>query len=204
MEASSMLIRSASENDAAAILDIYRGFIRNTVVTFEEEVPTLEQFRARMQSISCEYPFLVCEDGGRIAGYAYAHRHQSRESYRYGAELSVYLRPHYTGLGVGRAICDAIADILKLQGVQTLYSAVSLPNDASCALHRSMGFEEAGLWRNSGYKKGRWVDVQWYQLAIGDYPERPGKLYPVGEVNPTAIAAILKRASERIAVVSEE
>jgi len=204
MDTPRLIIRPAAPGDAAAILDIYRNFILNTTVTFEETVPTLEQFRARMDSIMAEYPFLVCEDGGRIAGYAYAHRHQSREAYRYSAELSIYLRPHYTGLGIGRAMCDAMVELLRMQGVQTVYSAVSMPNDASCALHEAMGFEQAGLWKNTGYKKGRWIDILWYQLALGDYPEKPADLITFDQINAASVAAVLTNASSRVGGQVEE
>jgi len=132
-----LTVRPATSSDICAILDIYSHYINNSTVTFETDVPSAEEFRMRCEEIMTEYPFLVCQDGSHIAGYVYAHRHQSRAAYKYSAELSVYLRPHYTGLGIGRVLCETIIEFLKLQNVQTVYSAVSLPNDASCALHRA-------------------------------------------------------------------
>lgn len=199
MKNTRLIIRPATVSDTAAILDVYRNFVLNSTVTFEEEVPTLEQFRARIGEITAEHPFLVCEDGGHVAGYAYAHRHQSRAAYRYSAELSVYLRPHYTGLGIGRAMCDAVVELLRMQGVQTVYSAISLPNEPSCALHKAMGFTPAGVWKNTGYKKGRWIDIEWYELAIGDYPKQPSGLTAWSMLEPSSIASVLARANEKIA-----
>lgn len=198
MSAPKLTIRQAVPADAASILDIYSHYINNTTATFEMEVPSAEQFRSRLEGIMGEYPFLVCDDGGHIAGYAYAHRHQSRAAYKYSAELSVYLRPHYTGLGIGRALCEAVIELLKLQNVQTVYSAVSLPNEASCALHRSLGFEPAGLWRNTGRKHGRWIDIQWFQLVIGCYPPEPDTFVPVGLVDRSGAAAILRSAGDNL------
>lgn len=198
MDAPRLIVRPAAVSDAAAILDVYRNFILNTTVTFEEEVPGVEQYRERMNGIMAEYPFLVCEDGGRVAGFAYAHRHQSRSAYRYGAELSIYLRPHYTNLGIGRAMSEAIAQLLRMQGVQTLYSAVSVPNAASEALHDSMGFTRVGLWKNTGYKKGRWLDIAWYELPLGDYPEHPAPLLTFGQLDPAQVAGVMKAATARI------
>ncbi len=204
MDAPRLIIRPAATGDAAAILDVYRNFVLNTTYSFEEVVPTLEQYRARMDGILARYPFLVCEDGGRIAGFAYAHRHQSRSAYRFGAELSIYLRPHYTNLGIGRAMCDAIIDILRLQGVQTVYSAISQPNDASVALHEAMGFSLVGRWKNTGYKKGRWLDIVWYELVIGDYPEQPSEVVSFDRLDAGAVAGILKTATARINEGAEE
>ncbi len=194
-----LIVRPAASSDIGAILDVYSHYINNTTVTFEEEVPSAGQFRMRCEEIMTEYPFLVCQDGSHIAGYAYAHRHQSRSAYKYSAELSVYLRPHYTGLGIGRVLCEAIIELLKLQNVQTVYSAVSLPNDASCALHRSLGFEPAGLWRNTGRKKERWIDIQWFELVIGNYPEVPGEIIPFNRLNPAEVTGILRAAGDTLA-----
>ena len=198
MDAPRLIIRPAATGDAAAILDVYRNFVLNTTYSFEEVVPTLEQYRARMDGILARYPFLVCEDGGRIAGFAYAHRHQSRSAYRYGAELSIYLRPHYTGLGIGRIMCEVLIDLLRLQGVQTVYSAISQPNEPSCALHESMGFTVVGHWKNTGFKKGRWIDIVWYQKPIGEYPDDPGELLTFDRLDPGSVADIMKKATEAV------
>jgi len=198
MASKNLTLRLATMGDAGAILDIYSHFINNTAITFEQEVPSAEDFHDRIAKIMAKYPFLVCEDGGRIVGYAYANRHQTRASYRYSAELSVYLRPQYIGLGIGRALCRAIIELLKLQNIQTVYSAVSLPNDPSCAMHDALGFSRAGLWRNTGRKHGRWIDILWYELVIGDYPDDPAPVIPFDRIDrPTAIA-ILRRAAREL------
>lgn len=203
MDTPRLTVRPATTGDAAAVLDIYRNFILNTTVTFEEEVPTLEQFRARVADIMAEYPFLVCDDGGRIAGYIYAHRHQPRSAYRYGAEISVYLRPHYTGLGIGRILCDTMLELLRRQGVQIVYSAISLPNERSCALHEAAGFRQTGIWCKTGYKKGRWIDVALYELAIGDFPAQPEPLKTFDQLDTASVAGILTRANERLSADTE-
>jgi len=199
MTSGRLTLRPAVISDAGVILDIYTHFINNTSITFEEEVPSADSFRHRMEDIMAEYPFLVAEDGGRIAGFAYAHRHQSRAAYKYSAELSVYLRPHYTGLGIGSVLCRTIIDLLKLQNVQTVYSAVSLPNDPSCAMHKALGFHEAGLWRNTGRKQGRWLHIQWYELVIGDYPDMPEPVVPFNELDRGAVTDILRAAGDALA-----
>lgn len=198
MSNSKLIIRTATADDAGAVLDVYSHYINNTTATFEETVPSAEQFRLRMEEIMEDYPFLVCMDGSRIAGYAYAHRHQSRSAYRYGAELSVYMRPKYVGLGIGRILCDTLIALLRLQNVQTVYSAVSLPNDASCALHSAMGFTQAGLWENAGYKKNRWIDVVWYRLAVGSYPDRPAPFVRFGQLDTAAVCSVLSDAAQKL------
>lgn len=198
MSAQNLSLRLATVGDAGAILDIYSHYINNTAVTFEQAVPSAEEFHARLLGIMAQYPILVCEDGGRVIGYAYGSRHQSRAAYCYSAELSVYLRPQYVRLGIGRVLCKALIELMKTQNVQTVYSAVSLPNDASCAMHEALGFTRAGLWRNTGRKLGRWIDIAWYELAIGDYPDVPAPVIPFDEIDKPAVIALLRKYTREL------
>ena len=198
MSTERLFVRPAALSDSGAILDIYSHYITGSTVTFELTVPSQEDFRRRMADIMEDYPFLVCCDGGHIVGYAYAHRHQSREAYRYSAEISVYLRPHYTGLGIGKVLCEAVIELLKRQKVQTLYSAVSLPNEPSCALHEALGFSQVGLWRSTGRKLGQWLDIVWYELVLGDYPEEPEDILPFCGLDKSEVTKLLRTVSERL------
>lgn len=198
MASQNLSLRLATMGDAGAILDIYSHYINNTTFSFECEVPSAEEFHARMLGIMAEYPYIVCEDGGRIVGYAYAHRHQSRAAYCYSAELSVYLRPQYVGLGIGRLLSRAVIDLLRRQNVQTVYSAVSLPNDPSCAMHDALGFKQVGLWHNTGRKLGRWLDIAWYELVIGDYPDTPAPLIAFDELDKPTVIALLRKYTREL------
>lgn len=40
------------------------------------------------------------------------------------------------------------------------------PNEPSARLHRALGFEDAGLFREIGWKLGRWHDVHWMQKTL--------------------------------------
>ena len=114
-------LRQARLEDAQAILDIYAPYIRNTNITFEYEVPTLPEFRKRMEEIMEGYPYLICEINGAAAGYAYAHRYKERAAYQWDAELSVYLDERYARRGIGRAFYTALMEILKEQNVRNVY-----------------------------------------------------------------------------------
>ena len=198
MASHNLSLRLATMGDAGAILDIYSHYINNTAITFEQAVPSAEEFHARMHGIMAEYPYIVCEDGGRIVGYAYAHRHQSRAAYGYSAELSIYLRTQYIGLGIGRILCRALIDLLRRQNVQTVFSAVSQPNDPSCAMHEALGFTQAGIWHNTGRKQGRWIDIVWYELAIGDYPDEPEPVIPFDKLDKPTVIALLRKYSREL------
>ena len=108
-------IRLSAPQDAAALLDIYTPYITDTAVTFEYDVPTAEEFAARVREISAWYPYLVCERAGEIAGYAYAHRLRERAAYDWAAELSVYLARGMQGKGLGTMLYRCLIELLGLQ-----------------------------------------------------------------------------------------
>ena len=163
-----ILLRQACPEDAQAVLDIYAPYIRNTNITFEYEVPSLSEFRKRMEGIMEGYPYLVCEIDGVMAGYAYAHRYKERAAYQWDAELSVYLREDYARRGIGRAFYTALMEILKEQNVRNVYGIVTSPNPPSEALHALPWASRLfGVSQKTGYKLGRWIDVSGFERPIG-------------------------------------
>ena len=153
-----------------ALLSIYAPYVQDTAVSFEYDIPSLPEFQSRIRTISEEYPYLVCELDQNIVGYAYAHRHMERAAYQWNVEVSIYLLPQVQRRQIGTALYTALLEILKLQGLQTAISCITLPNDASLALHKSFGFTEIGVLRNAGYKFDAWRDVIWLQKALHEHP----------------------------------
>jgi len=193
-----MIFRFASAEDAGALLAIYAQYI-GTDVTFEYSLPGREEFARRIRDISAGYPYLVCEEGGRPVGYAYAHRHMEREAYQWNAELSVYLDGAHTGRGVGRALCGALFDLLALQGVRSVYSCVTLPNPPSERMHAALGFSRAGTFENAGYKNGAWHSVAWFRRDLLPHGPAPAPLLAVGAIPPQAAEEILKTRAAGLA-----
>ena len=187
------MIRPATPADTEALLAIYAPYI-DTSITFEYDLPTPAEFRARIESISRTYPYLVYEEEGRLLGYAYAHRYRERAAYQWGAELSVYVDKTAQGRGVGRALYAALMELLALQGVRTVYGVVTQPNEKSDRLHRGLGFSVAGVVHSAGFKAGRWHDVVTYEKAIGDYSGPPAPLKSIREADPAEIRRILQAA----------
>ncbi|HJA94045.1 MAG TPA: GNAT family N-acetyltransferase [Candidatus Eisenbergiella merdipullorum] len=197
-----IILRQACPEDAGAVLEIYAPYIRNTNITFEYEVPSLPEFRERMEGIMEGYPYLVCEIDGVMAGYAYAHRYKERAAYQWDAELSVYLRKENARRGIGRAFYTALMEILKEQHVRNVYGIVTSPNPPSEALHAAMGFRLAGVSLKTGYKLGKWIDVSCFERPLGDPDSPPEELLAVGQVPPERIAEILERAAGMIRLKS--
>ena len=166
-------IRLATLNDAEKILAIYSKYIKNTTITFEVEVPTLEAFQTRMKNIMSFFPWIVAEIDGEIAGYAYASKHGERAAYRWSADLSVYIDEKFHRHHLGTDLYDELIDLLKKQGFCTVYAAISTPNPKSEAFHQSYGFHRIGEFKNVGHKMNQWLGVTWYDLQIADYVSNP-------------------------------
>jgi L-amino acid N-acyltransferase YncA len=169
----SWTVRIASPGDAGDMVDIYAPFIRETAVTFENEVPSVEDFAARVAEILERFPWLACEDGGRVIGYAYACPHRARHAYRWSVETSIYVAEGRRKSGVGRALYGALLEILGVQGLCNAYAGITLPNAESAAFHESFGFRWIGTFPAVGYKQGAWRDVGWWHLRLGEGSSEP-------------------------------
>lgn len=166
-------LRFALPSDAESVLNIYAPFVRDTAVTFEYEVPSLSSYTERMERIMTAYPFILCEIGGRVAGYAYASRHRERAAYLWAVESSVYIDPAFQGQGLGKRLYGALFEVLRRQGFLLVYAVVTLPNPMSERLHASLGFSEIGVHRCAGYKLGSWHDVKWFEYFLSEPPSSP-------------------------------
>jgi len=180
------------ENDAKEILEIYRPYIENTTITFEYEVPSVKEFKERIMKILEEYPYIVCEYDKKIIGYAYAHRVWSRAAYQWDAELSVYTNENYSGNGIGKKLYKMLMEILKLQNVVNVYGCVTYPNENSDKLHEYLGFNKVGIFKNAGYKFGKWIGVTWFEKAILEHCENPKPLKKILDVDKNKIKYIFK------------
>ncbi len=185
-----MKIRFATPADSSALLRIYAQYI-TTSITFEYALPSEREFSERIAAISATYPYLVCEKDNRIIGYAYAARHRERAAYQWGAELSVYLDQSSTSRGVGKKLYTLLMEILRLQGIRTVYGGVTVPNEKSEALHTALGFRILGIFQNAGYKDGEWRDVVWFEKAIADYTHSPKPLVAISNIPKEKIREIL-------------
>jgi len=159
-------IRLVTQKDAASIAEIYRPFVESTPISFEIEPPDELEIQKRIRGILPAYPWLVCEQGGRVVGYAYASRHRARAAYDWSVDASVYVHPDFQRRGIGRGLYVSLIRILRAQGFFNAYAGVTLPNAGSVGLHESIGFQAVGVYRNVGYKQGAWHDVGWWELAL--------------------------------------
>ena len=187
-----MNIRLAHPEDAEALLAIYGQYI-DTSITFEYVLPSRAEFEGRIREFSRDYPYLVCEDGGKIVGYGYAHRAMERAAYQWNAELSVYLDRDSRAKGLGKKLCLLLMELLRLQGIRTVYSVVTSPNPRSERLQQALGFGVAGVFHSSGYKDGAWHDVIWFEKAIAPYDQSPAPLRSFRDIPAEQTEAIIQK-----------
>jgi L-amino acid N-acyltransferase YncA len=161
------------ERDAVGCLAIYGPYVRDTAVSFEERVPTVEEFQRRIHETAATHPWLVLEEAGRIAGFAHGSRHRARAAYRWAADVTVYVAPSHHRRGVGRRLYSELLQRLQHQGLRVACAGITLPNEASVGLHRALGFEPVGVYRRIGFKHGTWHDVSWWQLELAPEGEDP-------------------------------
>lgn len=176
-----MKIRFAEPSDARACLAVYAQYI-DTAITFETVLPSEAEFAGRIRDYGAVYPWLLAEANGTVCAYAYAHRAQERAAYGWNAELSVYVSKDAAGQGLGTRLYRTLLELLAWQGVRTAYGVVTMPNEASAALHRKLGFHLLGTYHNTGYKNGRWRDVVWFEKPIGSFSGEPEPLLPIGSL----------------------
>ena len=169
---SEITIRPAVAQDARALSAIYAPYVEQTTVSFEETPPTPEEFERRIEKSRSRWQWLVAEIDRVVVGYAYGTQHRERPAYRWSVEVSAYVDAKYHRRGVGRALYDALFIDLADRGFCTAFAGITLPNEASVALHTRMGFTPIGVFCSIGWKFERWHDVAWFQRRLRDLPPR--------------------------------
>ena len=170
------MIEKVKTEDAEELLAIYAPYVKDTAISFEYEVPAVEEFRERIRQISAKYPYIKMVEDGKIMGYAYANTFKEREAYAWSVETTVYVRQDIRGHGTGRMLYEQLEKSLKSMGILDMNACIAytdeedehLTND-SYFFHKKMGFELVGTFHKSGYKFDRWYDMIWMEKMIGEH-----------------------------------
>ncbi len=169
-----MKIRRATAQDADGIAAIYAPIVRDTVISFEEDPPSVDEMRGRIAAVTAALPWLVGVDAaGRILGYVYAGHHRERAAYRWSVDTTAYVAEAHRGQGVGRQLYSALFEELTALGYFQAFAGISLPNAASVGFHEAMGFTPIGVYRDVGFKFGQWRDVGWWQKRLRETVDPP-------------------------------
>ena len=180
------MIRIARDEDATAIHAIYAPSITDGVATFETELPGVAAMRERICTRLQRYPWLVWEEAGDVLAYAYAGRFRERAAYDWIAETSIYVRGDAHRRGIARKLYGVLLDVMRLQGINQAVGVITLPGTVSVAMHEAMGFTPAGVWRQCGYKLGRWWDVGVWQKELQPATSPPRPVLRFAELSDTA------------------
>ena len=178
-----MNIRLATLKDAPALLKIYAPYVEQTPITFEYEVPDVEEFTSRMESVLEKYPYLVAENNGEILGYAYASAFKTRAAYSWSVETSIYVKMGVEHSGIGTLLYEKLEACLRRQNICNLCACIAYPNPPSEAFHERFGYRLAAHFNRSGYKQGEWHDMIWMEKELCAHSIPPLPFIPFPELN---------------------
>lgn len=160
-----IFVRSATINDIQDILGIYAYYVLNSVATFEEVPPSLEDMIERFNLVKEQnFPYLVLIEDGIICGYTYASKFHSRSAYRFTAENTVYIKNGLHGKGYGKVLMFELINNLRDMGIKNIIAHISNPQ--SIIFHKAIGFREVGTFEKVGFKFNKWIDTTFMQLKI--------------------------------------
>ena len=173
-------IRAVSEADAEELVEIYRYYVEHTAITYECHVPSVEEFRERIRHTLEKYPYLAAELDGKIVGYVYASPLNTRESYDWSVETSIYVAENARGQRIGSYLYQALENTLDAMHVINLNACIACPEEPdeyltnnSVEYHAHLGYQMVGKFHQRAYKFGRWYHMVWMEKAIAEHPETP-------------------------------
>ena len=182
-------IRAASPEDAPALLRVYAPYVKNTAITYEYDVPSVDEFSKRIETTLKRFPYLVLERGGEIIGYAYAGPLHSRPAYDWSVETSLYLSEDVRGGGLGRLIHDALENVLREQGFLNMNACIAYPEKEdeyltrnSAEFHAHLGYRMIGGFTKCAYKFRRWYGMVWMEKLIGEHLEDQPPVTPFPQI----------------------
>ena len=186
-EQSKMTVEKVNIEDAEELLRIYAPYVKETAISFEYEVPSVEEFADRIRHISSRYPYIKAVEDGKILGYAYAGPFKARAAYDWSVETTIYLARNAQKRGIGRMLYQALENELRRMGIHNLYACIAYPQTEdeyltknSAQFHAHLGYSTVGTFHSCGYKFDRWYDMVWMEKLIGEHQsgQSPIRPYP--------------------------
>ena len=191
-------ISKVDVTDSEKLLEIYTPYILNTAITFEYEVPSVQQFRQRVQDIMVKYPYLKAIKDDEIVGYAYANVFKNRAAYDWAVEVSIYIKKDMQKLGIGKKLYQALEKICQLQNITNLYACIAYPEvedeyltNNSVNFHQHMGYQRVGEFHQCGFKFNRWYNMVWMEKIIGEHQTTPQSVIKFENLDLTTLKTIL-------------
>ena len=171
-------IRDASDGDLKSILSIYSYYVRETAISFDLEIPDIDDLKREMHDIRSRYPYFVAEYDGTVIGFAYAHRFREKSGFNWDVELTVYLSHNRRGEGIGTLLYGKLIEALKPLGYRNAYVSITGDNEQSLIMHEKFGFRKVCTLGNTAYKMGRWHDLVIMSKQLCPYDDVPSAPIP--------------------------
>jgi L-amino acid N-acyltransferase YncA len=194
-----LTFRTAELADTGRLLEIYAPYVRDTAITFEYEVPSLEEFTERIRHPLDRYPYIVAEQDGKILGYAYVGPFHERAAYDWAVETSIYVDRNVRHSGVGRGLYDVLEKVLRAMHILNLNACIAYPREAddhltknSAEFHAHLGYRLVGEFHDCGYKFGRWYDMIWMEKLIGEHTAHPEAVEAFPDVREKLVGTVLR------------
>lgn len=179
MERNEIIVRVAAAEDAEELLKIYRPYVEETAITFEYEVPSVEEFAGRIRETLQKYPYLVAVRKGELLGYAYVSPFKMRAAYDWGVETSIYVKMDCKRMGVGKHLYEKLEEVMKAQNILNMNACIGYPEvedehltKDSVKFHETLGYQMVGEFHKCGYKFNRWYNMVWMEKIIGEHVEQ--------------------------------
>ena len=189
--------RLAQLSDAEDLLNIYAPYVKNTDITYEYEVPSIDEFRRRMENVLSKFPYIVAIVDDKIAGYVYASTFRQRVVYNWGLETSIYIMEQIQGNHLGEKLYKILEAILQKQNITNLYASITYPNPQSIMFHTKMGYKKIAHFTKCGYKAGKWLDMIFMEKMINKHCIPARKIIYLPDMPKSEIDEILDMYSSK-------
>lgn len=189
--------RLAQLSDAEDLLNIYAPYVKNTDITYEYEVPSIDEFKQRMENVLSKFPYIVAIVDDKIAGYVYASTFRQRLAYNWGLETSIYIMEQFQGNHLGEKLYKILEAILQKQNITNLYASITYPNPQSIMFHTKMGYKKIAHFTKCGYKAGKWLDMIFMEKMINKHSIPAKKIIYLPDMPKNEIDEILDMYSSK-------
>lgn len=161
------MVREATYQDLPRLLEIYNDIIINTTAVYDYEPHTIEMRTQWFETKkSQDFPVFVAEIDGKVEGFSSMGPFRAWAAYKFSVENSIYVAAEARGKGIGKLLLPPVIDASKGMGMHTILAGIDATNEASIKLHERFGFTEVALFKEVGWKFGKWLDLKFLQLIL--------------------------------------
>lgn len=155
-----------SPEDRESVIDIFNHYIENSFAAYPERKVPYEFFDFFLRN-TAGYPTVAAKDENKnLLGFGILHPHSPMPTLAETAEITYFIRPEFTGKGIGASMLGYILAGAREKGLHCILANISSLNGGSIRFHLNHGFEECGRFREVGKKKGKFFDTVWMQKLL--------------------------------------